>query len=342
MLFNLNTHSLCQAVVPEHLLGRVMSVLMVLSYTAIPLGALGGGIIVQGIGVTHVAQVYAVIGLVTCLFAVGFSFTALGHADRYLPAPTVVAPPARSLRWKPALFALTAGMRATVPFAFGVIPPMVLYGVTALQAGLSPVMAQAMSLLVFSGAILPAAQALQAGTPVMVVGLMIVLLNARHVLYSARLALKLRPLRLSQRLLASYLLTDESFGADARGAHEGKFRQNWWWYLIGAGLMVWVVAQGATALGLALGSQVPIWDGMSFIPSLAFICLTALSLKGPTSAAVALAAGAAAILLARAPLGLGLLVAVGVGGVTGHIIQRLARRQELARTKERKAWRPGS
>jgi predicted branched-subunit amino acid permease len=150
-------------------------------------------------------------------------------------------------------------------------------------------------------------------------------LNARHVLYSARLAPNLRRFRRPQRLLASYLLTDESFGADARRAREGKYQQQWWWFLVGAGLTMWLAVQGATAVGLALGTQMQLWDGLRFVPTLLFVCLTVLSLKGPASVAVALSAGLAAALLAGVPLGLGLFGAVGAGVIAGQLAARLAR-----------------
>jgi 4-azaleucine resistance transporter AzlC len=265
--------------------------------------------------------------LVVCLGGLGFSFSALGHAERYLPHRAIAQPSARLRASGGALSALLAGMRATAPFAIGVMPQMILYGVTALQAGLSPLMAQAMALLVFSGAILPAAQALHAGTPVLVAGLMIVLLNARHILYSARLAPNLRRFRRPRRLLASYLLTDESFGADARRAREGKYQQQWWWFLVGAGLTMWLAVQGATALGLALGTQMQLWDGLRFAPTLLFVCLAVLSLRGRASVAVALAAGIAAALLAGVPLGLGLFGAVGAGVIAGQLAAWRGKRQ---------------
>ena len=43
VLFNINTGSLRQAIVPNHLLGRVISVAGVLAWSAIPLGTLLGG-----------------------------------------------------------------------------------------------------------------------------------------------------------------------------------------------------------------------------------------------------------------------------------------------------------
>src|ERR1700716_3400195 len=47
ILFNINTGSLRQAIVPNHLLSRVLSVAMVLAWSAIPLGAFVGGLAIE-------------------------------------------------------------------------------------------------------------------------------------------------------------------------------------------------------------------------------------------------------------------------------------------------------
>jgi len=84
ILFNINTGSLRQAIVPNHMLGRVMSIAGVLAWSAIPVGTFIGGVAIQ---VTHnVALVYGAIGVLTFLIPLAFSFTALGHAERYLSA----------------------------------------------------------------------------------------------------------------------------------------------------------------------------------------------------------------------------------------------------------------
>jgi MFS family permease len=83
ILFNINTSSLRQAIVPNHLLGRVVSIASVLAWSAIPLGSLLGGFAISR---THnVALVYGVIGVLMFLIPFAFSFTALGHADKYIP-----------------------------------------------------------------------------------------------------------------------------------------------------------------------------------------------------------------------------------------------------------------
>lgn len=83
ILFNINTGSLRQAIVPNEMLGRVISIAGVLAWSAIPVGAFLGGLAIER---THnVVLVYAVIGVLTFLIPLFFSFTPLGHAERYIP-----------------------------------------------------------------------------------------------------------------------------------------------------------------------------------------------------------------------------------------------------------------
>ena len=83
ILFNINTGSLRQAIVPNHLLSRVLSIAGVLAWSAIPAGALLGGWVIKLSG--NVAAVYGAIGILTICIAAFFRyFTALGDAQRYV------------------------------------------------------------------------------------------------------------------------------------------------------------------------------------------------------------------------------------------------------------------
>jgi hypothetical protein len=65
------------------MLGRVISIAMVLAWSANPIGALAGGLLIERTG--DVRLVYAVIGLLTFLIALVFRVASpLGHAERYL------------------------------------------------------------------------------------------------------------------------------------------------------------------------------------------------------------------------------------------------------------------
>ncbi len=83
VLFTINTTSLRQTLTPNHLLGRVVATSSVLGGVLIPFGSLLGGFAIARTG--DVGLVFSVIGALVFLIAIAFSFTALGHAERYLP-----------------------------------------------------------------------------------------------------------------------------------------------------------------------------------------------------------------------------------------------------------------
>lgn len=83
ILFNINTGSLRQAIVPNDMLSRVMSIAGVLAWSAIPAGALVGGWVISATG--NVELVYAVIGALVIAIAAFFRFfSPLGDAQRYV------------------------------------------------------------------------------------------------------------------------------------------------------------------------------------------------------------------------------------------------------------------
>ncbi|MDQ2717826.1 MAG: MFS transporter, partial [Chloroflexota bacterium] len=95
ILFNINTGSLRQAIVPNHLLGRVVSIASVIAWSAIPLGAFLGGLIISE--TNNVALVYAGIGIMVMLIPLCFAFTPLGHAERYIAPKEQAKIPSGSL-----------------------------------------------------------------------------------------------------------------------------------------------------------------------------------------------------------------------------------------------------
>ncbi len=82
VLFAITCYSLAQLAVPHQFLGRIITVIRVLTWSTASLGALLGGLTIER--TQNVALVYTVIGLL--IFAVTFAFflTPLGHTERYL------------------------------------------------------------------------------------------------------------------------------------------------------------------------------------------------------------------------------------------------------------------
>jgi MFS family permease len=83
VLFMITSYSLAQLVVPHQFLGRIITVIRVLTWSTASLGALLGGLAIER---THnVALVYAVIGLLIFGIPLTFFLTPLDHVERYLP-----------------------------------------------------------------------------------------------------------------------------------------------------------------------------------------------------------------------------------------------------------------
>jgi hypothetical protein len=82
VLFLISTYSMAQRIVPNVLLGRVITFIRVLTWPTGALGALLGGLALAQTG--NVGLVYGCVGLLVFLVALAFWLTPLGHAERYV------------------------------------------------------------------------------------------------------------------------------------------------------------------------------------------------------------------------------------------------------------------
>jgi 4-azaleucine resistance transporter AzlC len=206
----------------------------------------------------------------------------------------VMLPPAR-------LRAFGSGVRAIVPLLFGVFPFGMIYGILAVEAGLPPAAAQAMSAVVFAGSSqFIAAQLVSNSAPGLVIVLTIAVVNLRHALYSASIAPFTRQLSPLWKSALAYLLTDEAYAVGILNYHKAKDQSSEWisdhWYFAGAGLGLWSTWQASTAVGVFLGAAVPHDWPLDFTLPLTFIALVVPTLKDRPAVAAALSAGLVALL----------------------------------------------
>ena len=82
ILFNINTGTLRQQIVPNEMLGRVISIAGVLAWSAIPVGTILGALAIERTG--NVALIFGIIGALVVVVALAFSLGPIGHAERYL------------------------------------------------------------------------------------------------------------------------------------------------------------------------------------------------------------------------------------------------------------------
>lgn len=170
----------------------------------------------------------------------------------------------------------------------------VAFGIAARSGGLTALEASAMSVLIFAGAAQFAAVELVAGAaaPLLVVG-SVLLINLRHLLMGASLRPYLGERPLGVRLLAAYLLTDESFALGVtryrRGGHGIAY-----YLTFATGL--WVCWNAGTLLGATVisGAVDPRRLGLDFTITAVFVTIVALGIRDRTDLAVAVVAALAA------------------------------------------------
>ncbi len=210
------------------------------------------------------------------------------------------------------------GIRDELPILIGVVPFGLIYGVSALSAGIPAGIAQAMSCIVFAGsAQFVIAQLVGAGTPALIIILTAFIVNVRHVLYSASVAPFTRKLSALWKCLLAYLLTDEAYAVAISRYQKVGEDAHTHWYFLGAGLALWTTWQLSTAVGIFLGGQIPASWSLDFTAPLTFIALVVPSLKDRASSAAALAAALTALLAIALPLKLGIAIAALVGIAAG-------------------------
>lgn len=195
--------------------------------------------------------------------------------------------------------------------AFGFV-----YGLSARNAGFSPVEAVAMSLIVFAGAAQFAAVGYVVGGlawPGVI--LLTALLNARHLLYSAALAPRLKEIPAPRRALMAHVLTDEAFALSiGHFSRIGRTDERGYW--IAAIGSTWIPWNLATLAGVTVGGQIPdpARFGLDVVFPAAMIGL-AVGLIGGRREVVAACSGAAIAVAASLAYGPGIgIIAGGLGG----------------------------
>ncbi|HTS15307.1 MAG TPA: AzlC family ABC transporter permease, partial [Candidatus Sulfotelmatobacter sp.] len=170
--------------------------------------------------------------------------TSAGASPEVPPSP---ADPAASRR-RIVVDALGVALSAS---AFGVV-----YGLATRTAGFSLLDAMAMSTLVLAGASQFAAVGLiVAGAAWPAIVLLTLLLNARHLLYSAAMAPWFRGRPLIERAAAAHVLTDETFAlALTHFRRLGRFDGPGYWLASAFVVVPWI---GATAVGYLGGQVIP-------------------------------------------------------------------------------------
>jgi 4-azaleucine resistance transporter AzlC len=207
----------------------------------------------------------------------------------------------------------TAGIAVSVA-GFGFV-----FGLAARNAGYSPIEAAAMSTIGFAGAAQFAAVGyVSAGLPWLPIVVLTLLLNARHLLYSASLAPHLRHVPAPRRAAMAHVLTDEAFALSAAHFHRlGRTDVGGYW--IGAVLGVFVPWNLATLAGVLAGGAVP--DPTALGLDVVFpAAMAGLAVGLVTGRREVVAAGSGAAIGVVLSLAIGPALGIMAGGLAGPLL----------------------
>ncbi|MFP5421827.1 MAG: AzlC family ABC transporter permease [Gammaproteobacteria bacterium] len=217
------------------------------------------------------------------------------------------------------------GCRDSIPMIVGILPFGLIYGALASLAGLSLGQALGMSLLVYAGsAQFIAISLLTLGSGAVVILLTTLVVNLRHVLYSAALQPYVGRLSQRWRVPLAFGLTDETFAVVQRRYLARGMTEHGQWYHAGVALALYLSWVSSSLVGALFGQSVPNlagW-GLDFAMLATFIGIVVPALRNQPQIAAALVAGAVALLCHTWPYKLGLMAAALSGIAVGVWLER--------------------
>ena len=217
------------------------------------------------------------------------------------------------------------GCRDSIPMIVGILPVGLIYGALASLAGLSLGQAVGMSLLVYAGsAQFIAISLLTLGSGAVVILLTTLVVNLRHVLYSAALQPYVGRLSQRWRVPLAFGLTDETFAVVQRRYLARGMTEHGQWYHAGVALALYLSWVSSSLVGALFGQSVPNlagW-GLDFAMLATFISIVVPALRNQPQIAAALVAGAVALMCHAWPYKLGLMAAALSGIAVGVWLER--------------------
>ena len=217
-----------------------------------------------------------------------------------------------------------AGVRDGAPFIVMVVPFAVLFGVVAIEAGLTLAQTMAFTVLVIAGASQFAALQLMVDNAAIGLVLLAALaVNLRMAMYSAALVPYLGAAPMWQRIFIAYLNFDQTYMLSTVAfEQEPKLplaaRVA---YFFGVATPIAPLWGLSTLVGALVGSAIPDAYAIDFLMPIAFLAMAAPMMKSLAHIAAAFVSVVVALLLVGLPSGMGLLVAAACAMATGVIVE---------------------
>jgi len=214
------------------------------------------------------------------------------------------------------------GIADAVPLFVPAIPFAFVIGVVIVDSGISPVVGWSSSWIIFGGAAqLTLISLLGSGAAVAAAISAGLVVNARHLMYSAAMAPVFQHQPRWMRWIGPYLLIDQQFALAMLRADDD--RRTFRTYYLSSGLVFWTMWQITTVVGIMLGPIVPVSWSLEFAVSILFLGLIVMGIDKYPKLIAALVGAGVTYLSAGMPNRAGLLVGAFVGILVGTIAERI-------------------
>ena len=216
------------------------------------------------------------------------------------------------------------GVIDALPLFVPAIPFGLVIGLAITNTGMNPFVGWSGSWLIFGGAAqLTLVTLLGGGVAVAAAVGTALVVNARHLMYSAALAPTFQRQPRWFRWFGPYLLIDQLFALTTVRLDDepDSFRA----YYLAVGATFWILWSVVVALGLLLGPVVPEQWNLEFAIPILFIGLLVLGIEHWPELVAALAGAGVTYLAAGLPNRTGLLVGAFIGMIAGFVAERIRR-----------------
>ena len=216
------------------------------------------------------------------------------------------------------------GVLDGLPFTLVIVPFSILFGLLAVEAGLSVIEALVFSVAVIAGAAqFTALQLMQEDAPTVIVLASALAVNLRMAMYSASLIAYIGSAPLWQRALAAYLTVDQSYIVSvARYEKSPQMtvpqRVAYFFGAVTPVVPLWYIFTGVGAL---IGAQVPDSWALDFAIPITFLAMIAPMFRTLAHVVAAFVAVVVSLLAAGVPYSLGIIIAGSAGMIAGAQVE---------------------
>lgn len=208
------------------------------------------------------------------------------------------------------------------PLFVPAIPFALIIGLAIVESGINPLLGWSTGWIIFGGAAqLILIALLGSGIAVVAAASAAIVVNIRHLMYSAALAPKFQEQPKWFRWVGPYVLIDQLFALSVLRLDDDP--ETWRTYYLTAGVFFWSAWQVTLLIGLFIGPAIPGEWNLGFAVPVLFVGLVVMGIDKFPHLIAALAGAGFSLLFAGLPNRAGLLVGALVGVAAGTIAEKV-------------------